>query len=89
MPKICALIKAGVNIGTGSVVGMGAVVTKDVHPYCIVVGNPARVIRKRFSDEMISDLLSTNWWDKDDAELIELGKYINNPTEFINKVGLK
>jgi acetyltransferase-like isoleucine patch superfamily enzyme len=78
-----ALIKAGVNIGTGSVVGMGAVVTKDVSPYCIVVGNPARVIRKRFPDEMINRLLATFWWEKEDADLVKLGQSICDPEEFL------
>lgn len=80
-----ALIKAGVCIGTGAVVGMGAVVTKDVPPYAIVAGNPARVIRKRFSDEMIQSLLATAWWDREDAEIALLGPYINDPEEFIKK----
>lgn len=84
-----AFIKAGVCIGTGAVVGMGAVVTKDVPPYAIVAGNPARVIRKRFSDEMIQSLLATAWWDKGDAELTLLGSYINDPDEFIKKAGEK
>lgn len=84
-----AFIKAGVCIGTGAVVGMGAVVTKDVPPYAIVAGNPARMIRKRFSDEMIKSLLATAWWDKSDAELVLLGSYINDPNEFIKKAAKK
>lgn len=84
-----AFIKAGVCIGTGAVVGMGSVVTKDVPPYAIVAGNPARVIRKRFSDEIIKSLLATTWWDKSDAELTLLGSYINDPNEFVKKVGTK
>ncbi len=84
-----AFIKAGVCIGTGAVVGMGAVVTKDVPSYAIVAGNPARVIRKRFSDEMIQSLLATAWWNKGDAELTLLGSYINDPEMFIKKAALK
>lgn len=80
-----AFIKAGVCIGTGAVVGMGAVVTQDVPPYAIVAGNPARVIRKRFSDEMIQSLLASEWWNKGDTELTRLGPYINDPQEFIKK----
>ena len=84
-----AFIKAGVCIGTGAVVGMGAVVTKDVPPYAIVVGNPARVVRKRFSDEMIQSLLATAWWNKGDSELRLLGAYVNDPPEFIRKAAIK
>lgn len=50
------IILSGVGIGDGAVVGAGSVVTKDVEPYCIVAGNPARIIRKRFDDEMIRRL---------------------------------
>jgi len=84
-----AFVKAGVCIGTGAVVGMGAVVTKDVPPYAIVAGSPARVIRKRFSDELIQSLLATAWWDKSDAELKLLGSYITDPEKFIKKAAGK
>lgn len=57
------LLKAGVCIGTGSVVAAGAVVTKDVPPYAIVGGVPAKVIRYRFSQETRAKLLNLKWWD--------------------------
>lgn len=53
----------GVRIGDGAIVGANAVVAKDVPPYHIVGGNPARVIRKRFDDETIAHLLRLRWWD--------------------------
>ena len=56
-------IMSGVTIGDGAVVAARAVVTKDVPPYAIVGGNPARTIRKRFSDESIAMLLELKWWD--------------------------
>ncbi|MFC7556711.1 CatB-related O-acetyltransferase [Pseudoroseomonas wenyumeiae] len=62
-----AFIKAGVTIGDGAIIGAQAVVTKDVKPYEIVAGNPARVIRNRFDDETISRLLSVKWWDYEPA----------------------
>jgi len=58
-----ALILSGVTIGDGAVIGARAVVTKDVKPYEIVAGNPAKHIRFRFSDEQITELLKIKWWD--------------------------
>ncbi|WP_321798227.1 type B chloramphenicol O-acetyltransferase [Caballeronia sp. J97] len=58
-----AMIMPGVRIGHGAVIGSRALVTKDVEPYTIVGGNPAKPIRKRFSDEEIDMLLAMCWWD--------------------------
>lgn len=58
-----ATIMPGVTIGSGAIIASGAVVAKDVAPYAIVGGGPAQVIRQRFSDEIISDLLEIKWWD--------------------------
>lgn len=57
-----AIVMSGVTIGDGAVVGAGAVVTKDVPPYAIVGGNPARVRKFRFSPEVIDELLEIKWW---------------------------
>jgi len=56
------IIVAGVNIGNGAIIGAGSVVTKDVPDYAIVAGAPAKIIRYRFSDEMIKKLLKSKWW---------------------------
>lgn len=58
-----AIILPGRQIGTGSVVAAGAIVTRDVAPYTIVAGNPARVIRRRFSEEVERRLMALAWWD--------------------------
>ena len=58
-----ALVMPGIRIGDGAMIGSRAVVTRDVAPYSIVAGNPAREIRKRFSDEEIAMLLEMAWWD--------------------------
>jgi phosphonate metabolism protein (transferase hexapeptide repeat family) len=58
-----AIILPGVNIGNGAAIGAGAVVTKDVPPYAIVVGTPARVLRYRFTPEIIAALERIAWWD--------------------------
>lgn len=66
-----AMIMPGVQIGDGAVIGSRAVVTKDVEPYAIVGGNPAKIIKKRFHEEHIRLLLEMKWWEWDEAHLLE------------------
>ena len=58
-----AVIMAGVRIGDGAIIGTRAVVTKDIEPYSIVGGVPAKEIRKRFAPDIVAKLLELKWWD--------------------------
>lgn len=64
-----ATIFSGVTIGDGAVVAANATVTRDVPPYTIVAGNPARVVRPRFPPERVEALLRLRWWEWDDATI--------------------
>ncbi len=64
-----AVILAGVTIGDGAVIGTRSIVTKDVPPYTIVAGAPAKPVRKRFSEETIRELQELRWWDRSDEEI--------------------
>lgn len=77
------IILPGVTVGDGAILAAGAVVTKDVEPYSIVGGVPAKVIRKRFNDEEISALLSIKWWEWPHEEIEKNIEYMLKPDEFI------
>lgn len=81
------IIKEGVKIGTGAVIGMGSIETRDIPPYSIAVGNPAHVIKYRFDEETIRELLNSDWWNLSDAEIQNLAQYITHPDEFIQELG--
>lgn len=84
-----SIIMSGVQISSGAVVGAGSVVTKDVSPYSIVAGNPARVVKKRFTDEQIKKLLDIAWWNwPQDSNKIQQEAplmWSSNIEAFINK----
>jgi virginiamycin A acetyltransferase len=67
-----AVILPGVRIGDGAIIGANSVVGSDVDPYTVVVGNPARPVRKRFDDELIDLLLRFRWWDRSVGEIDRL-----------------
>lgn len=77
-------IMDGVKIGDGAVVAMGAIVTKNVESYSIVGGIPARLIKKRFSDEQIAELLKTEWWKLDENTLRQKAVFFTDIHTFLN-----
>lgn len=83
------MILSGVKIGDGAVIGAKSLVTKDIEPYTIVGGNPAKFIKKRFSDDKIKALLKIRWWDWPDEKIINniLLLSSNKIDEFIKKYG--
>ena len=75
------LVKGGVEIGHGAVLGARSMVTKDVPPYAIVVGTPARILRFRFPAELIESLLETRWWE---YNFCDLPRKITDPAAFVS-----
>jgi acetyltransferase-like isoleucine patch superfamily enzyme len=76
------VIRDDINIGDGAIIGAGSVVTKDIPSYAIYGGVPAKLIRYRFTEEQISFLLETKWWNKDESWLRENFKYFHNINDF-------
>lgn len=81
-----AIILGGINIADGAVIGSGSVVTKDIGPYEIWAGNPAKFIRKRFDDETIEKLLKSKWWDWTDEKLYAKGPDFIDVEKFIKNI---
>lgn len=77
------MIKQGVRIGNGAVIGAGSVVTKDVQPFSIVYGVPAKHIRFRFSDSTIKEIIESKWYER---EIIEAKKIVHNIKESVDKL---
>lgn len=67
-----AVILPGCNsIGDGAIIGAGAIVNKNIPPYAVVIGNPARVVMYRFSKDKIEELLNEKWWDRSLEDIAE------------------
>lgn len=74
-----AIIMAGVSIGDGAIIAARAVVNKDVSPYEVVGGTPAKKIKMRFDEETIEKLLSIKWWNWDDEKIAQNLNFFNTP----------
>lgn len=74
------------KIGNGAVIGGGTVVTHDIAPYSIVVGNSGREIRKRFSDEVMESLEKCRWWELPVDELLKFLDLMNQPLKFAEEI---
>ncbi len=80
-------IFAGCTIGTGAVIGAGAIVTKNIPPYTVVGGIPAKIIKTRFTEDIVKRLLNSEWWNIEPDQLWELfgeGVYSSNITEILD-----
>ena len=78
-----AIIKRGIRIGDGAVIGAGAVVVKDVEPYAVVGGMPAKVLYYRFGKNEISELEKIKWWDWNKEKISKAYKHMNDINDFI------
>lgn len=81
-----AMIDEGITVGDGAIIAAGAVVTKDVPPYSIVGGIPAKIIRYRFDEEVVNSLLRIKWWNKDEEWIKSHVESFENITVFLDKL---
>ena len=83
---INCIILDGITIGNGAVIAAGSVVTKDVPPYAIVGGNPAKIIKYRFSKDVIDEIEKTQFWDMDISEINKFDICTKNILELLNNI---
>jgi acetyltransferase-like isoleucine patch superfamily enzyme len=76
----------GIEIGDGAVIGAGSVVSKNIPPYSVAVGSPIRIIKKRFDDKIINDLLNIKWWDWDEINIKKVEKYFFDMDSFFKNI---
>jgi len=82
-----AIVMRGVCIGTGAVIGAGSIVTKDVEPYSICVGNPARKIASRFNAEVVKELESIRWYEWTDKQIRNRLEQFYSVSNFLKELG--
>lgn len=81
-----AFVLDGVRISDGAVIGAGAVVTKDIPPYAVAVGVPARVVKYRFDEKTIAALLEKRWWDGSEEDLQKVEQNFWDVETFLNEI---
>jgi acetyltransferase-like isoleucine patch superfamily enzyme len=81
-----AIIKGGLYIGTGAIIGAGSLVTKNVPPYAIVGGIPAKILKYRFDEDLISSLIESKWWEMSEDNLKKNSQYMDDPLVFLEKI---
>ena len=80
------MIKSGVQVGVGAVIGAGAVVTKNIEPYSIVAGVPAKHIKWRFDESIRVQLIRSQWWELGEDRLNEISHYFSKPKRMLEEI---
>jgi acetyltransferase-like isoleucine patch superfamily enzyme len=83
------IIRDGVRIGDGAIIGAGSVVTRDIPPYAVTAGVPAKVIRYRFEPEDVDFLVKLAWWNKNESWIIEHARYFRDVAQLKNVVEVR